>query len=434
MRDLRSHISRRVNVLLTALFCSAAAFAQPPNNSCSDPAPLCPDGIVSGSNYGATITLCPDCEDDFSFCFNATNTVWYSFTTNAAGGDVTLDFSNIVFSTELNRSTGLQAVVVKAAIPCNASGYTLVSNCEANGSGNFAVTSPALDPLTTYLVIVNGRLGFPGMLPAEATFDITASGPGITRPVASVDLGGATFACPKQQLTFYANLTNCTDSTDFIWRVNGAIEAVTGDTSWTTSEIEDGDVVTVESTCFSGCPQPVSSQLGPITVEDLQVDAGPDQTIAAGESTVLSGTTNGTGYYWSPGGLVTDPLSLQTIAVPVQTTSFFLTASSTSCTLSDEVIVTVGGQFVIPGSFSPNGDGVNDTWIISGIDTYPNANVQIFTRWGQEILNIVGYSSQKSWDGTNHGSAVTDGVYFYSIDLRDGNDSKPLTGYVTVLR
>ncbi|MGB1218805.1 MAG: gliding motility-associated C-terminal domain-containing protein [Flavobacteriales bacterium] len=77
----------------------------------------------------------------------------------------------------------------------------------------------------------------------------------------------------------------------------------------------------------------------------------------------------------------------------------------------------VGGNtcFKIPNAFSPNDDGINDKWKILGLDEFPNAQVQIFDRWGKRILNKTNY--QSDWDGTLHGNALEMGSYIYIINL-----------------
>lgn len=435
MRAFRTYGLLAVNLLLTQFLAISAAFGQPPNNSCAGAINLCPGIAVSSSNEGATVTVCPACEDDFNFCFSPRNSVWFTFTTNETGGDVTVTVSNPVYVVGANRGNRLQGVVVKAAVQCNASTFTLVSNCEAGSAGTFSLLATGLDPETTYYVAISGENGTgANPLPAEAAFDITASGPGIDRNTPGIFIAGpGTQLCPNQVVTFTAGILNCPDSTNFIWKVNGETAAVTGGQNWLTSAIEDGSLITVETTCYAGCPVAVNAQYGPIAVENLVVDAGADQFLEEGQTTKLDGSTNGISWTWSPANSLSDPGILDPIAYPENTTSYFLTASSANCTLTDEVVIKIAGKFVIPGSFSPNDDGVNDTWIITGIDDYPNANVVLYDRWGQLIEDIVGYSSQKSWDGTRSGNKVTDGVYFYHINLRDGK-SEPLTGYVTVLR
>lgn len=423
-----------VNLLLTALLGVNFSFAQPVNDACGNAIPLCPNTSVSGTNLNATATVCPDCEDDFTFCFSGTNSTWFTFTTNTTGGDVSISFSAVSFNVQSNRGTELQAQIIEVAVPCNASAFTAIGNCEAGAIGNFILTASALPANTTYYVVVNGAKNNGAALPAEATFEVIATGTGIDRTAAFSSISGPQNLCPGQAVTYSAHVDNCTDTSAFAWQVNGQLVAVTSGNSWQTSGMQNGDVITMECSCFTDCPQSLTSQLGPVSVESLTVNAGPDQMIPSGETALLSGTTNGTSWYWTPGASLANPASLQTAAIPQSTTTYFLTASSSGCTLSDEVVITVAGQFIIPGSFTPNGDGVNDTWLISGIDQYPNTHVTIYSRWGQEIADLVGYSSQKRWDGTNNGKNVDDGTYFYIIDLRDGTNGEPIKGFVMVIR
>lgn len=86
--------------------------------------------------------------------------------------------------------------------------------------------------------------------------------------------------------------------------------------------------------------------------------------------------------------------------------------------------------FTIPNAFSPNGDNINDKWIIKGLNDYNNCTVEIFTRYGRPVFRSHGY--QQPWDGTYNGSPMPMGTYYYLIDLRNGE--KPLSGPLTLLR
>ncbi|MGN6637615.1 MAG: gliding motility-associated C-terminal domain-containing protein, partial [Mucilaginibacter sp.] len=88
------------------------------------------------------------------------------------------------------------------------------------------------------------------------------------------------------------------------------------------------------------------------------------------------------------------------------------------------------GSIVIPNTFTPNGDGINDTWNIKSLSTYANCTVQIFDRWGQRIYSSIGYGVP--WDGTYRGAGVPGGTYYYIIDLK--NNTPPLAGFVAVIR
>jgi len=82
--------------------------------------------------------------------------------------------------------------------------------------------------------------------------------------------------------------------------------------------------------------------------------------------------------------------------------------------------------------FSPNGDGINDLFTILGIEGFPDNEVTIFNRWGNEVFNQTSYTNEKGWDGTWQGKLVPDGTYFYVIDKGDGSD--PISGYVFLQR
>ncbi|MDD2636564.1 MAG: gliding motility-associated C-terminal domain-containing protein [Bacteroidales bacterium] len=83
----------------------------------------------------------------------------------------------------------------------------------------------------------------------------------------------------------------------------------------------------------------------------------------------------------------------------------------------------------IPNAFTPNGDGINDTWVIDGLDKFPQSVIQVFNRWGQQIY----YSTpeSKEWDAQFNGKLVPAGTYVFFLNLFNGAD--PYTGTVTVI-
>ncbi len=88
---------------------------------------------------------------------------------------------------------------------------------------------------------------------------------------------------------------------------------------------------------------------------------------------------------------------------------------------------------LIPNVISPNGDGLNDVWKLSFIDLlYPNAIVEIYNEWGQQIFRSEGYANP--WDGSYNGEAVPDGNYFYVINLNDNSENSIYKGALLVLR
>ncbi|MDA9306152.1 gliding motility-associated C-terminal domain-containing protein [Flavobacteriaceae bacterium] len=81
--------------------------------------------------------------------------------------------------------------------------------------------------------------------------------------------------------------------------------------------------------------------------------------------------------------------------------------------------------------FSPNSDGINDTWQVKEIDRYPNNQVWIFTRTGYEVFNTQNY--RNNWSGTKDGTPLPEGSYYYRIDL-DGNGTIDFEGWLYLTR
>jgi len=88
-------------------------------------------------------------------------------------------------------------------------------------------------------------------------------------------------------------------------------------------------------------------------------------------------------------------------------------------------------QAIVPSNIiTPNGDGKNDTWVVPGIDKYPNNSVKVFDRAARLVYSKDNYNND--WDGTYKGSPVNEDTYYYLIDL--GNGSPKLKGFISILR
>lgn len=425
----------RVLILFILLLCSNAGWGQPGNDNCNTARPLCPSVLQSANNIDATSTLCNNCEDDFNFCFAGENTVWFTFNTNMTGGDVQIDFSNLQFENETGQGTDLQAAVIQASVPCVSSSYNLISNCEAGSNGPFTLSANGLPPGETYYLVVNGAMGASSA--AEATFDLLLSGDGVERtPLVAISADETTI-CKGNQAVFYASTQACSDSSTFSWFINDTLYIETAAGEMITNEIEDGDKVTAEITCYDStdCPVTVESNSVQMEVLDFELDAGPDLTVDEGGSIQLQATSEVDDVSWSPAGGMNNPNLINPVVQPQETTTYFLTGDNGTCTITDEMVVTLRAQLEIANTFSPNGDGINDSWEIVGIDKYPNADVRIFTRWGQLVFQSTGYTQSKRWDGTSKsGKALAPSAYFYVIDLRSDDFEEPIKGTVTLVK
>jgi gliding motility-associated-like protein len=80
---------------------------------------------------------------------------------------------------------------------------------------------------------------------------------------------------------------------------------------------------------------------------------------------------------------------------------------------------------------TPNEDGINDSWIIEGIEEYPDNSVEIFNRWGDLIVRIGNYDNKTQvWKGrSRNGGRVPDGTYYYILTINGGGHR---TGWILV--
>ena len=100
--------------------------------------------------------------------------------------------------------------------------------------------------------------------------------------------------------------------------------------------------------------------------------------------------------------------------------------------IEEEVDAVVVYQLV-----TPDGDSMNDTWVIDGIEQFPNSSVSLFNRWNSLVFRQDSYDNQlTAWAGeANEGFAkgdLPDGTYFYTVSKGDG--SELLEGFLVLKR
>jgi gliding motility-associated-like protein len=86
-------------------------------------------------------------------------------------------------------------------------------------------------------------------------------------------------------------------------------------------------------------------------------------------------------------------------------------------------------DLVIYSGFSPNGDNINETFTIKGLENYSKHSLDIFNRWGQNVFSSKDY--QNDWNGTYYDKMLPNGTYFYVLDL---DDNKTQSGYIQMSR
>ncbi|KAA0127602.1 T9SS type B sorting domain-containing protein [Chryseobacterium sp. SN22] len=85
--------------------------------------------------------------------------------------------------------------------------------------------------------------------------------------------------------------------------------------------------------------------------------------------------------------------------------------------------------FNIPNTFTPNGDGFNDQWKITGLENYPGTEVCVYDRRGLPVFRETISKKPLAWDGKLNGSQVSTGNYWYTIKVSDG---RVYTGWLLI--
>jgi uncharacterized repeat protein (TIGR01451 family)/gliding motility-associated-like protein len=86
-------------------------------------------------------------------------------------------------------------------------------------------------------------------------------------------------------------------------------------------------------------------------------------------------------------------------------------------------------QLDLPNAFSPNGDDQNDTYVIGNLDKFPDNDILIINRWGNQVYKQVHY--QNNWSAKD----LNDGTYFYVLRVKAcNNEQKIYRGYITIAR
>ncbi len=95
------------------------------------------------------------------------------------------------------------------------------------------------------------------------------------------------------------------------------------------------------------------------------------------------------------------------------------------------IVVNASAACTPPSVFTPNGDGANDTFRINCLPFYPDAELQVFNRWGDHVYK--GQNYQNDWTGTMNGEELPVGTYYYVLKLND-TAGQVLSGYIYLQR
>ena len=185
-----------------------------------------------------------------------------------------------------------------------------------------------------------------------------------------------------------------------------------------------------DNNCIKGTSVTIGTQSPPIIIGvNEKVDESCDGKSDGRLELSISGGTTPYSFAWS------NQATTQNIENIPKGNYTLIVTDAIGCNATQSFIVGVKGACTdinIPNSFTPNGDGINDKWIIRNLDKFAQNTVEIYNRWGQLIFSTNGYNDSNAWDGTYNGEQVSSAVYYYFINL--GNGSEMFKGTVTVVR
>ncbi len=164
------------------------------------------------------------------------------------------------------------------------------------------------------------------------------------------------------------------------------------------------------------------------------VSAGPDLFVLDDGQKQIKSFASGriVSYAWTPSTYLNDTSILQPTIIKPQDDIYYYFAvkGRGGCTSRDTLFVVSLSMPTPPNTFTPNGDGINDTWEIKYLDQYQGCMIQVYSANGQLVYSNVGYT--KAWDGTYKGNKMPSGTYYYVIDPKNGR--KKIGGYITLMR
>jgi gliding motility-associated-like protein len=424
-----------------------------------------------GGNTSGSVSFCANINSGFISLSGHVGTIqhWQSSNNSGASWIFISNPTNTQNYSNLTQTTWFRAVVKNGAFPTDTSSISIVTIFPAAvggnvvGGGAFCLSAPASS------LTLNGNLGTVSFWQSSITngsswvniaststtlpystitqntlyraiIQNVVSCPSATSSIVSFSISQATNAG-----TLYQNDTVCNGDNADTLRLIGQVGVITkwikstnAGATWTSiaNTTPKLPYLNLTQTTLYGvinkngsCPADTTNYITISIVNANLANAGADVTITQFETTNLNGSGNGIPL-WHPTLDLSDSTIFTPAANPLHTISYVLTLTdSFGCTSKDTVIVNV--IVPVPTAITPNGDGVNDYFLIDKIGDYPQNNIVIFNRWGNVVFKEAPYTN--TWNGkSKSGSDLPDGIYYHTFDF--GNGEKAITGYILIKR
>lgn len=225
--------------------------------------------------------------------------------------------------------------------------------------------------------------------------------------------------CQGQSVTL---TTSGTTGATYTWSPGTGLSTTTGTT--TVASPVENQVYTVTST-LGACEQQATVSVN--VDKNLTVEAGGPLSLDPGSTAQLNAIVTGTNttltsIAWTPAAEFSAANILNPVLTPVGTSgtaTYNITVeNSAGCTASDQLIVNIvsSGCRNVRNAFTPNGDGINDVWLVyDDFSCLTNVSVQVFNRYGSKVYESSNY--RNTWTGNYGSKALPDGTYYAVVQF-----------------
>ncbi|MBV6404534.1 MAG: gliding motility-associated C-terminal domain-containing protein [Flavobacteriales bacterium] len=400
--------SASVNVVVA----DPAGFAGPDTVMCAG------DSVVISASGGATYSWSPagfvdDPTSPAPLAFPPDTTLFTITIVTADGCQGTDSVLVLVQFTPPDPVAADTAVCEGGSVQLQVGGGDTYTWLPAPGIAVLNVADPVVSPTVTtdYVVLVGNTCG---VTPDTVTVLVV---------VPQADAWPDTLVCTAAPVPLFAS-----GGVSYQW---SPAQGLDNDTSATPiAMVTVPTTFTVIATDAHGCSDTaqVSIDLMPLPT----VNAGPDVAIDYGDATTLVATGEGT-FLWSPVQFV-ESVDGRLLTVRPETTTLYTVqlTDSNGCKAIDQVLVIIDGALYVPNTFTPDADGINDSFFALGkeIDRF---RMMVFNRWGEMIFETDALTGR--WDGTYKGVPSPIDTYVWRVDYTELNgEDHILFGHVNLVR
>ncbi len=395
------------------------------------------------SNNSNTLTInsanetCGNCNGSASVTVNgATATYTYSW----------IDSNNLPINqttdVATNLCSGTYSVIVNSSLGCTNTQSVLISNVSI--SNNLTVNSTSICSGSSAILSASATTagGAYAWLPnGETTSTISVNPTSSSNYTVTYSLNNCTTTAIAQVTVVQkpviniaaSSLTICPGETATLTATGGSGSYNWSNTLSTNSvNVTNGGTISLIDNGVTCGPSTASIVIATSNIH-ANISANTTSGIKPLAVTFTNTSTGATSFTWTLGNGLTDLLN-NTIAQTYTATGIYtvsLVVTNNNCKDSTSILITVldeEPEIEIPNVFTPNGDGINDVFKITAINT-KSFSADIFNRWGTKLFSWSDITT--GWNGKTNGKEVTDGVYFYMIKITTSSD-KDITKQGTV--